>query len=92
MSTEGIHRELTVSHHPMLGACVEPLSASIWGIIQNSSLEPRDFLLRPQRPQQNGKICPYVGLPWIQRLHRDCYFLTRKNPADVKSSQCQRPQ
>ena len=38
------------------------------------------------------EICPYVDLPWNQRLHGDYHFLTCKYPADVKSSQCQRPQ
>ena len=38
------------------------------------------------------EIGPYVGLPWNQRLYGDCHFLTCKYPADVKSSQGQRPQ
>ena len=33
-------------------------------------------LLTPQRPQQNRKICPVVGLPENQRLHGDYLFLT----------------
>ena len=44
-------REMTVSSH--VGACVKP--ASTWGILRNLSFEPCDFLLKPQRPQQNGK-------------------------------------
>ena len=87
-----INPEMAVSHHPMLKHVYNQRPpASTWRIIPNLSLESGDFTLTPASAAER-EICPYVGLPWNQRLHRDLHFLMCKYPADVKSSQCQRPQ